>query len=236
MIDLYYWPTPNGWKISILLEELQQPYRLVPVDITRGDQFRPEFLALNPNNKIPAIIDHAPTDGGAPVRLFESAAIMMYLAEKHGCLWPQDLRRRYEVVQWLAWQISALGPTAGQVHHFREYATERIPYAIDRFTNEINRQYGVLNIRLADREFLAVDYSIADIACWSWVRLWRHHHQQLTDFPHLNRWFSTLATRPAVNRGFRVGRELRGDRPTMPEEARAILLGQRARPPDAPPL
>ena len=230
MIDLYYWPTPNGWKISILLEELRIPYRLVPVDITKGEQFRRQFLAISPNNKIPAIVDSTPADGGAPVRLFESAPIMMYLAEKHGQLWPRDLRGRYEVMQWLAWQISALGPTAGQVHHFREYAAERIPYAVERFTNEINRQYGVLNARLADRDYLASDYSIADIACWAWVRLWRHHDQRLTDFPHLERWFSTLAARPAVDRGFRIGRELRDDRPTMPDDARAILLGQRARP------
>jgi GST-like protein len=229
MIDLYYWPTPNGWKISILLEELQVPYRLLPIDITRGEQFSAEFLSVSPNAKIPAMVDHAPAGGSAPVRLFESAAIMMYLAEKHEQLWPRDLHRRYEVVQWLAWQISALGPTAGQVHHFREYASARIDYAIERFSKEINRLYGVLDARLADRDYLAVEYSIADIACWCWARLWRHHDQKLADFPHLERWLMALAERPAVNRGFRVGREFRGERPTMPDEARKILLGQRAR-------
>jgi GSH-dependent disulfide-bond oxidoreductase len=204
-LDLFYWPTPNGWKVTILLEELGQPYDLVPVDIRKGEQFGPAFLAISPNNKIPAIVDHAPPDGGPPVTLFESAAILIYLAEKHDRLYLQTWRARHEVNQWLAWQVAALGPTAGQVHHFREYASERIPYAIERFTNEINRLYGVMNAQLATREFLAGTYSIADIACWPWIRLWRHHAQDLDDFPHLKRWFGTLASRPAVDRGFRVG-------------------------------
>jgi GST-like protein len=230
-LDLYYWPTPNGWKVTILLEELGEPYKLVPVDIRKGAQFEPDFLKISPNNKIPAIVDRAPADGGPPLALFESAAILIYLAEKHGRLWPSSRRERHEVNQWLAWQIAALGPTAGQVHHFREYAPERVPYAIDRFTNEINRLYGVLDTRLADRAFVAGDYSIADIACWVWIRLWRHHAQRLDDFPHLRRWFETLAARPAVNRGFRVGNELREGRSGMTDAERQVLLGQRARTP-----
>jgi GST-like protein len=228
-LDVFYWPTPNGWKVTILLEELEQPYDLVPVDIRKGEQFHPSFLAISPNNKIPAIVDRAPADGGPPVALFESAAILTYLAEKRGRLYPAALRKRHEVNQWLAWQIAALGPTAGQVHHFREYSAERVPYAIERFTNEINRLYGVMNMRLADRVFLAGDYSIADIACWPWIRLWRHHAQSLDDFPHLKRWFGALAARPAVNRGFRIGSAWREARSGMTEEERKVLLGQRAR-------
>lgn len=228
-LDVFYWPTPNGWKVTILLEELEQPYDLVPVDIRKGEQFRTDFLAISPNNKIPAIVDRAPADGGPSVALFESAAILTYLAEKHGRLYPSTLRVRHEVNQWLAWQIAALGPTAGQVHHFREYSAERVPYAIERFTNEINRLYGVLNARLADRAFLAGDYSIADIACWPWIRLWRHHAQTLDDFPHLKRWLEALAARPAVNRGFRVGSAWREGRSGMTDDERKVLLGQRAR-------
>jgi GST-like protein len=228
-LDVFYWPTPNGWKVTILLEELEQPYDLVPVDIRKGEQFRPAFLAISPNNKIPAIVDRAPADGGPPVALFESAAILTYLAEKHGRLYPSASRARHEVNQWLAWQIAALGPTAGQVHHFREYATEHVPYAIERFTNEINRLYGVMNARLADRDFLAGDYSIADIACWPWIRLWRHHAQTLDDFSHLKRWFELLAARPGVNRGFRAGSGWREGRAGMTEDERKVLLGQRAR-------
>jgi GST-like protein len=228
-LDLFYWPTPNGWKVTILLEELALPYNLVPVDIRKGEQFWPAFLAISPNNKIPAIVDRAPADGARPIALFESAAILIYLAEKQGNLYPPALRARHEINQWLAWQIAALGPTAGQVHHFREYAPEPVPYAIERFTNEINRLYGVMNARLGDRAFLAGDYSIADIACWPWIRLWRHHAQTLDDFPHLKRWFDTLAARPAVNRGFRVGSSWREGRSGMMEDEKKVLLGQRAR-------
>ncbi|VTU14457.1 Disulfide-bond oxidoreductase YfcG [Variovorax sp. SRS16] len=228
-LDLHYWPTPNGWKISILLEELGVPYRLVKVDIRRGDQFEPAYLRINPNNRIPALVDHAPADGGPPLALFESGAIMMYLADKHGRFWSTELRRRHETSQWLMWQMSGLGPTAGQVHHFNEYAAEPVPYAIDRFNNEIHRLYGVLERRLADRPYLAGDYSIADIACWVWVRLWRHHHLDIESFPALAQWLATIAARPAVNRGFRTANEWREGRSTMTPEARAVLLGQRAR-------
>lgn len=227
-VDLYNWPTPNGWKITILLEELGVAYNLVRVDIHKGDQFDPAFLAISPNSKIPAIVDHTPADGGAPYTLFESGPILQYVAEKHDRFWPQERRKRYEVGQWLAWQIASLGPTAGQVHHFREYAIEKIPYAIERFTNEINRLYGVMNMRLADHEFLADDYSIADIACWVWVRLWRHHGQDLDAFPHLARWLEAITARPAVNAGFRIGSEWRRGRKEMTDASRRILLGQRA--------
>lgn len=228
-IDLYYWPTPNGWKVAILLEELGVPYALKPVDIRRGDQFAPEFLLLSPNNKIPAIVDRRPAGGGAPIAIFESGAILLYLAEKYQRLCPTAPARKYEVVQWVFWQVAGLGPIAGQVHHFREYVAEPVPYAAERFTNEINRLYGVLDNRLRDaREYIAGEYSIADIACWVWCRLWRHHGQDLQDFPHLSAWLSRVGERPAVQMGFRVGNELREGKPTMTPEARQVLLGQTA--------
>ncbi|MES3001003.1 MAG: glutathione S-transferase N-terminal domain-containing protein [Pseudomonadota bacterium] len=227
-IDLYYWPTPNGWKVSILLEELGVPYRLVPVDIRKGAQFEPAFLAISPNNKIPAIVDLQPVDGGTPLSVFETAAIMEYLADKYGALLPRDVRGRVEVMQWVAWQVASLGPTAGQVHHFVEYADEEVPYAIRRFTREIERLYGVLDTRLAGRNFICGDYSIADIASWTWCRLWRHHQIDLEKFPNLKRWLETVGARPAVNKGFRIGNELREGKSTMTEEARKVLLDQGA--------
>jgi GSH-dependent disulfide-bond oxidoreductase len=228
-VDLYYWPTPNGWKITILLEELGVPYRLIPIDIRKGAQFDPAFLRINPNNKIPALVDHAPRCAGASVRLFESGAIMVYLAQKYGRLLPTEDAARFEVLQWLMWQVSALGPIAGQVHHFREYADEKVLYAITRFTNEMNRLYGVLDHQLSQHEFIVGDYSIADIACWVWVRLWRHHGQNIEDFPHLHRWLTALSSRPAVNKGFRTAHELNEGKSAMTEESRQILLNQRAR-------
>lgn len=229
MIDLYYWPTPNGWKITILLHELDVPYNLIPLNIGKGDQFKPEFLKINPNNRMPAIVDHAPTGGGAAISLFESGAIMMYLAEKYGRFWPQDTRAKYEVVKWLMWQMAGLGPMCGQAHHFRQYAPLPIPYAIERYTNEVNRLYGVLNIRLADREFLAGDYSIADIACWAWVKPYKGQGQNIDEFPNLKRWFLTLAARPAVSTGWRVGREWLEGGPVVTEESKKVLFGQQAR-------
>jgi GSH-dependent disulfide-bond oxidoreductase len=229
MIDLYYWPTPNGWKITIMLEETGLPYTIKPVNIGRGEQFKPEFLAISPNNRMPAIVDHDPPDGGAPISIFESAAILTYLAEKTGRFMPKDLRGRYEVQQWLAWQIANLGPMAGQAHHFRHYASEKIAYAINRYTNEVNRLYGVMNARLADRPFLAGEYSIADMASWPWVLPYERQGQNLDEFPHLKRWLETLRARPAVQRGFAVGKELRQSA-GMDEQAKKILFGQRARP------
>ena len=225
-IDLHYWPTPNGWKVSILLEELQVPYRLVPVDIRKGDQFKPEFLRISPNNKIPAIVDHAAADGGAPIAIFESGAILQYLAEKYERLLPPDTRGKYEVLQWVNWQVAGLGPTAGQVHHFLEYADETVPYAKRRFTLEIKRLYGVLETQLQDRDYLCTEYSIADIACWTWCRLWRHHEIDLDSLPNVSRWLKGVGDRPMVNKGFRIGNELREGKPTMTREAREFLLNQ----------
>ena len=228
-IDLYYWPTPNGWKVTILLEELAVPYRLVPVDIGAGDQFDPAFLRIAPNNRMPAIVDHEPMGGGEPISIFESGAILQYLAEKHCRFWPQAPRAKYEVSQWLFWQMGGLGPMCGQAHHFRGYAPETIPYAVDRYTNEVNRLYGVMNTRLKDREFLAGDYSIADMACWPWVVPYERQGQDLDDFPDLRRWFEQLRARPAVQRGHAAGADMRRDGGQMTEEAKRILFGQRAR-------
>jgi GSH-dependent disulfide-bond oxidoreductase len=228
MLDLYYWPTPNGCKITILLHELDTSYNLIPLDIGKGDQYKPEFGRINPNRRMPAIVDHAPSDGGEPIALFESGAIMMYLAEKHGRFWPQDMRHRYEVTKWIMWQIAGLGPMCGQAHHFREYAPAAIPYAIERYTNEVNRLYGVLDERLADREYLAGEYSIADMACWPWIKPYKGQGQVLEDFRNLKRWFLAINERPGAREGWRVGREwLRGG-PVVTEESKAILFGQKA--------
>ncbi|MGC8524998.1 MAG: glutathione S-transferase N-terminal domain-containing protein, partial [Acidibrevibacterium sp.] len=200
MIDLHYWTTPNGHKVTIFLEETGLPYRVIPVNISAGDQFKPEFLAISPNNRIPAIVDTTPADGGAPVSVFESGAILQYLAEKTGKFLPADMRGRTEVMQWLFWQMGGLGPMAGQNHHFVQYAPEKLPYAINRYVNETNRLYGVLNKRLADRAFVAGDYSIADMASYPWIVPHKRQQQTLDDFPHLKRWFETIRARPAVER------------------------------------
>jgi GST-like protein len=227
MIDLYYWTTPNGHKITIYLEETGLPYKITPVNIGKGDQFRPDFLAISPNNRIPAIVDHEPTEGGTPVSVFESGAILQYLAEKTGKLMPNDLRERYEVIQWLFWQIGGLGPMAGQNHHFNQYAPEKIPYAIDRYVKETNRLYGVLNRRLADRAFIAGSYSIADIAAYPWIVPYQRQGQSLEDFPHLNRWFEAIRSRPAPMRAYARAKEI-NTQPVVTEESRRILFGQTA--------
>jgi len=230
VIDLHYWPTPNGWKISIALEEMELAYRLVPVNIGRGEQFTPEFLAISPNNRMPAIVDHEPPGGGPPLALFESGAILLYLAEKTGRFLPQDLRGRYEVVQWLMWQMGGLGPMAGQAGHFRLYAPEKVPYAIARYTDEVNRLYGVLDKRLEGREYVCGEYSIADMAAWPWVVPHEGHGQTLDAFPNLTRWYELMKTRPALRRGFDVGKEIRQRmKDGMDAEARGVLFGQRAR-------
>ena len=226
MIELYYWPTPNGWKVSILLEELGLPYEVKPVNIGAGDQFKPDFLRISPNNRMPATVDPAPKDGGAPVSVFESGAIMTYLAEREGRFLPTDLRARGEVTQWLFWQIGGLGPMAGQAHHFRQYAPEKIPYGIERYTNEVNRLYGVMDRRLADRDFLAGDYSIADMAAWPWVVPHERQGQDLNDFPNLKRWFETIGARDAVKAGHAVGNDWRKPNIADDEEARKVLFGQ----------
>lgn len=222
MIELLYWPTPNGWKISIALEELELPYTVRSVNIGRGEQFQPEFLAVSPNNRIPAIIDHAPADGGPAISVFESGAILLYLAEKTGRLLPTDTRGRLEVTQWLMWQMGGLGPMLGQTHHFRQYAPEQIPYAIERYTREAARLYGVLDRRLADREYIAGDYSIADIAAWPWILPYKRQGQTIEDFPNLNRWFRAVGARPAVQRGQAVGKEQVVQ--NMDEQAKDVLF------------
>ena len=226
-IQLYYWPTPNGWKISIMLEECGLPYEVIPVNIGRGDQFKPEFLALSPNNKMPAIVDPEGPDG-APLSVFESGAILQYLGRKTGLFYPTDERGRVEVDQWLFWQMAGLGPMAGQTHHFRIYAPEKIPYAIERYTHEVSRLYGVMDRRLADRPFLAGAYSIADIACIGWAKLWERQGQDLKSFPHLAGWLERMLARPAVKRGLALNAE---DRTKVDfatdKQAQSVLFGQR---------
>jgi GST-like protein len=226
MLDLHYWPTPNGWKITIMLAECGLPYRLVPVNIGKGDQFKPEFLAISPNNRMPALVDHDAPDG--PLSIFESGAILIYLAEKSGRFLPTGLHARFDALQWLLWQVAGLGPMSGQAGHFRNYAPEKLPYAIDRYTNEINRLYGVMDGRLADREYLAGDYSIADMACWPWVKPYEVYGQTLDEFPNLKRWFERVGERAAVKQGIEVGAELRSQS-LMSDEARKILFGQTAK-------
>jgi GSH-dependent disulfide-bond oxidoreductase len=228
MIDLHYWTTPNGHKVTIFLEETGLPYRIVPVNIGQGDQFKPEFLAIAPNNRIPAMVDHEPQGGGAPVSLFESGAILLYLAEKTGKLIASDLRGRVDVLQWLFWQMGGLGPMAGQNHHFTQYAPEKLPYAISRYVNETNRLYGVLNKRLADREFVAGAYSIADIASYPWIVSHEKQGQNLNDFPHLKRWFETIKARPATVRAYEKAAAINQTPSVSSEESRKILFGQTA--------
>jgi GSH-dependent disulfide-bond oxidoreductase len=229
MIDLYYWPTPNGHKITMFLEETGLAYRIVPVNIGTGAQFAPDFLAIAPNNRMPAIIDTEPKGSAAPLSVFESGAILLYLAEKTGRLLPTELHARFEVIQWLFWQMAGLGPMAGQNHHFARYAPEKIPYAITRYVNETNRLYGVLNGRLADRAYVAgADYSIADIACYPWIVPYESQGQKLEDFPHLKRWFEAIRARPSTLRAYEKGAGV-STQTTMTEEAKKILFGQTAR-------
>jgi GSH-dependent disulfide-bond oxidoreductase len=228
MIDLYYWTTPNGHKITMFLEEAGVPYKIYRIDIGKGDQFKPEFLAISPNNRIPAIVDNDPKGGGAPISVFESGAILLYLAEKTGKFIPSDIRGRTEVMQWLFWQMGGLGPMAGQNGHFNVYAPEKVPYAIERYTRETNRLYGVINTRLADRPFLAGEnYSIADMACYPWIVPWERHKQTLSDFPHLKRWFDAIAKRPATVKAYAHAGESYAK--PMTDEERKILFGQTAR-------
>ncbi|HWW80120.1 MAG TPA: glutathione binding-like protein [Steroidobacteraceae bacterium] len=229
MIDLYYWTTPNGHKVTMFLEEVGLPYRIIPVNIGKGEQFDPAFLAIAPNNRIPAIVDQAPTGGGAPISIFESGAILLYLAEKTGKLIPADARGRAEVTQWLFWQMGGLGPMAGQNHHFAGYAPEKIPYAIERYTKETNRLYGVLNKRLADRPFVAGEYSIADLASYPWIVPYERQGQKLEDFPHLQRWFEAIRERPATVRAYDKAKAINPQPTVMSEESKKILFGQTAR-------
>ena len=210
MIDLYYWPTPNGWKITIMMAECEIAYRLIPVDIGKGEQFLPEFLKVSPNNRIPAIVDHEPPDGGVALSLFESGAILIYLAEKSGKLIPTDLRSRNTVLEWLMWQVGGLGPMAGQNGHFLLYASEKIPYAIQRYSDEVRRLYSVLDRQLAKTgQFVAGEYSIADIAIFPWIVTHKAQGLSLTEYPHVSDWFNKVRARPAVSNGMEVLRELR---------------------------
>jgi GSH-dependent disulfide-bond oxidoreductase len=225
MIDLYYWATPNGKKISIALEELALPYQVFPINIGRGEQFKPEFLAISPNNRIPAIVDHAPADGGAPISVFESGAILLYLADKTGQLIARDVRGRTTVLEWLMWQMGGIGPMFGQANHFVAYAPDKLPYAIDRYLNETRRLLRVLNTRLEGREFVAGDYSIADIASFPWVVSARDRLIKTEfDFPNVVRWLAAIEARPAVTRGMAVRTDARTE---MDDEARKHLFGQR---------
>lgn len=227
MIELYYWTTPNGHKITMFLEEAGLEYKIVPVNIGKGEQFKPEFLAASPNNRIPAILDRKPKDGGAPIPVFESGAILLYLAEKTGKFLPGDLRKRYDAIQWLFWQMGGLGPMSGQNNHFSQYAVEKIPYAIDRYRNEVNRLYGVLNKKLAGRDFIAGEYSIADMASYPWIVPYERQGQKIEDFPNLKRWFEAIKARPATVKAYELAKSI-NTAPSVTEESRKILFGQTA--------
>ena len=227
MIDLHYWPTPNGHKITLFLEEAELPYRIVPVNIGKGEQFAPDFLAIAPNNRMPAIVDHAPADGGEPVSVFESGAILLYLAEKTGRFLPADVRGRTEAVSWLMWQMGGLGPMLGQNHHFTRYAPEKVPYAIDRYVKETSRLYGVLDRRLESREFIAGEYGIADMACYSWIVPHEMQGQSLGTFANIRRWFDSIAARPATIEAYAKGKAVSDGTAPLSDEARKLLFGQR---------
>lgn len=225
MIDVYFWPTGNGKKITIMLEECGLAYKVVPVNIFKGDQFRPEYEAINPNNKMPAIVDH--DVDGEPIVVFESGAILQYLAEKTGKLLPRDTRGKYRVLQWVYWQIGGLGPMAGQAHHFLRYAPQKVEYAMHRYRTEVTRLYKVMDRQLAMHEYLAGDYSIADIAAWPWVVRYEWQGQDLNEFPNVKRWFETVGSRPAVQRGASVGNDWASDSTSMSDEDRKRLFNLR---------
>lgn len=229
MIDLYYWTTPNGHKLTLFFEETGLPYTMHPINIGKGEQFAAEFLRIAPNNRIPAIVDNAPADGGEPIALFESGAILLYLADKTGRFIPQDVRGRNVVLQWLFWQMGGLGPMAGQNHHFAIYAPEKLPYAIERYVKETSRLYGVLNKHLSDgRDYIAGDYSIADMACYPWVVPYERQGQKLEDFPHLEKWFQRVAQRPATVRAYALAKAINVV-PSVNADSRSILFGQDAK-------
>ena len=225
MIDLYYWTTPNGHKLTIFLEETGLPYAIKPINISKGEQFDPTFLAISPNNRIPAIVDHAPEDGGPPLAMFESGAILLYLADKIGSLIPVAPRARLDCIQWLFWQMANLGPMAGQNHHFRLYAVEKLPYAMTRYLKETGRLFGVLNRRLATHEYIVGDYSIADIASYPWVQPERQG-QDIAEFPHLKRWKEAIAARPAVQRAYAIAKTINTRPAVTDEQSRNVLFGQ----------
>ncbi|MGO8968386.1 MAG: glutathione binding-like protein [Myxococcaceae bacterium] len=226
MIDVSYWPTPNGHKVTIFLEETGLEYRLLPVNITKGEQFHPDYLRISPNNKMPAIVDTAPPDGGPPLALFESGAILEYLAVKAGRFLPTELRARANVMQWLFWQMAGLGPMLGQNHHFALYAPEKIPYAIERYVKETARLYRVLDTQLSGRDYVAETYSIADMACHPWIAGHARQGQKLEDFPNVKRWFESVAARPAVQRAYALGPVVSASPMVLTEEARRALFHQ----------
>jgi len=228
MIDLYYWPTPNGHKITMFLEEAAVEYKIVPVNIGKGEQFQPDFLKNGPNNRMPVIVDNKPADGGAPIPVFESGAILEYLGDKTGQFLPKETRARFEVLQWCYWQMGGLGPMAGQNHHFNQYAPEKLPYAMKRYTDETARLYAVLNKRLADREFIAGAYSIADMLSYPWIVPHTRQQQNLDDFPHVKRWFDAIRARPATVRAYEHSSISKGAPPITSEEQRKIMFGQNA--------
>ena len=231
MIDLYYWPTPNGHKLTMFFEETGAKYRIIPVNIGKGDQFKPDFLAISPNNRTPALVDPEPKGGSKPISIFESGAILLYLAEKFGRFMPTDVYGRYDVIQWTFWQMGGLGPMAGQNFHFRHFVDEKVEIAIDRYTKETARLYGVLNMRLADREFIAGEYSIADMACYPWTMGYKKLGQNIADFPHLERWLEAVAARPATVRAYAKATEVNpnyGQPAFRTEEERKHMFGQTA--------
>ena len=229
MIDLHYWTTPNGHKVTMMLEETGTPYKIFPVNISKGEQFKADFLAISPNNRIPAMVDHDPTGGGKPISVFESGAMLVYLGEKTGKFLPKEPRARADVMQWLFWQMGGLGPMSGQNNHFSNYATDKIPYAMDRYRNEVNRLYGVMDRRLADRPFLAGEYSIADMASYPWAVLHERQHQKIADFPNLKKWLDVIAARPATVRAYEHIKTVNpGHGGIRTAEERAILFGQTA--------
>ena len=230
MIDLHYWPTPNGHKITMFLEEAKLPYKIHPVNIGAGEQFQPAFLKIAPNNRMPAIVDHKPADGGKPVSVFESGAILVYLAEKTGRFMPKDVRGKMLTLEWLFWQMGGLGPMAGQNHHFAIYAPEKLPYAIERYVKETNRLYGVLNRQLEGRAFISGDYSIADMASYPWIVPHERQGQNLSDFPNLKRWFEAIKARPATVAAYAAGKPWVTPQPPggMTDEAKKVLFGQTA--------
>jgi GSH-dependent disulfide-bond oxidoreductase len=237
MLDLHYWPTPNGKKVTILLEECGLRYNVIPCNIGRGDQFKPEFLKLNQNHRMPVLVDHEPAGSGAPISVFESGAIMMYIAEKVGKFWPQGIRGKYEVTQWVMWQMANQGPKLGECGHFRRLGDKQgdQSYAVRRFTDEANRLYGVLNMRLHDRHYLAGnEYTIADMISYPWTVNWKNQGQDIEEFKHFKRWFEEIGARPAVQRGLAVGADLSEDQSKLPPEEQQrrakILYNQRARP------
>ncbi|TCT06692.1 glutathione binding-like protein [Aquabacter spiritensis] len=232
MIELLYWTTPNGHKVLLAVEEMGLPYKITTVNISKGEQFDPTFLATSPNNRIPAMIDHAPEDGAGPLGVFESGAVLEYLADKSGQFLPKPARPRYEVLQWLYWQMGGLGPMAGQAHHFLHYAPERIAYPSERYTKEANRLYGVLDRRLAVADYVGGDYSIADMAIYPWVHLAPRHGQDMAEFPNVKRWYDAIAARPAVQRTYEIAASI-NTAPNVSEASRALLFGQTAKLPAA---